>query len=128
MGLVETEPADRRRFVGVQGEALRVLRHHQEPQIEVMVSGLIAARLSQRGGVRETAITGLGMAAGLQPAAQLGVVQERNVDRLDIDHQCAGGKVRFGLVPRERLIQTRQELAHLGEAERLGRVCGCMGV
>ena len=58
----------------------------------------LLARLAQRGQMHETAVTRLRMAAGLQPAAQLGVVQERDLARIDIDHQRARGEVRFVLM------------------------------
>ena len=88
----------------------------------------LCARLAQGREVHQPLVDRLGMSAGLQPAAQFGVMQERDLARIDIDHQCACGEVRLGLVPRERLREAWQKPAHLGEAAGFVGIRWTMGV
>jgi hypothetical protein len=72
--------------------------------------------------MNETVVPGLGVSARLQPAPQLGVMDQYNPPKPFVDHEGTGGEMCARLMPRERMLERRCEQLHLLETRRFAGV------
>ena len=93
--------------------------------MQLHLEGRLLARLANRRRL-ERDVVGLDVAAGLQKAAELRVLDETGAHARLVDHEGRRGEVRGRLVARHRLGELVGESKHRAAIRLLGRIGGDM--